>query len=224
MKDINLKFDLKADPKTIGLLGAAVFVASRAGARRIARRMDTPGPRPYTNYSRLGARRSYRGGSVREILTSGLAQIIDRGIFGDPQPSIPHYDQPRFRNRREQELQQGLDRINNRLDAILEIMPDKTETISHRTPGTAFEAAVETKDGVPTSVLLEDWSEATELVDQMTARVSGWEAVTVSDLNELLGAQSKYADTKRGWTSTDEFTFDKTEDGVRLILPPAVNL
>lgn len=219
MKDINLKLDLNADPKTIGLLGVAVFVASRAGARISSKREGGLHTR-YNRYDRLSPRR--HSGSIRATIADGIATTISRGFWGDPapRPINPEYGQY-------VRTQRALDRINNRLDAMLEIMPDKTETVRMRVsdPGHALKAAVETKDGNPVSVLMDSVDEVKELINAMSERAETYEAATVSDLYDLLGVSSKFVDGKWGWTHTNDFTYEVLEDeGVRLALPPAEKL
>lgn len=227
MKNINMKLDLNADPKTIGLFGIAVFVASRAGARRVTRRVDQR-PRPYgdirTRYNQMSPRRSTVSGGMRNYLRETFIDVIDRGIH--PPPPAPIYRrQPIDTGYGEHvRIQRALDQINSRLDAMLEIMPDKKETFRNEGGRGESEAVVETKDGIPISVLMDSVEEVKSLIDAMADRAESYEAATVSDLYDLLGLPTQFIDSKWGWTHTNDFAFEVEDDKVRLILPPSEKL
>lgn len=70
-------------------------------------------------------------------------------------------------------------------------------------------------------IVLESQKSADLVAKSMLAIVQMYDAVSVSDLNELLGLPTTYIDSKWGWTEIPYNIFEKTEEGFVLDLSTA---
>lgn len=227
-----MKFDLNADPKAIGLFGVVVFVAARAGARRVAKQSE---PRPYGSfrprYDRRGIRRPTVSGGLRNYLRETFIDVLDRGINPPPsepihrsRPMDPEYGTHVRTQRAIDRTHRTLDRINDRLDDVVNQRLENALRVQPDEEDKRKRTVVETKNGNPSSVELESRQEAIEVLEGLTSRIKEYEAATVGDLYDLLGVPIKHTDQDWGWTSVDDFTIEGKSLEVKLLIPPAVRL
>jgi hypothetical protein len=73
-------------------------------------------------------------------------------------------------------------------------------------------------------IILNTRREADEVLDNLSNIIERYEAVTVSDLYELIGETSNYADEKWGWTDLRGASVTRARDGYLLDLPKPVAL
>lgn len=68
-------------------------------------------------------------------------------------------------------------------------------------------------------IILETRAECEEVIDQMFGLIEKYDVATVSDLYDLVGADTNYMDDKWGWYSLKQFEVRRIRDGYLLDIP-----
>ena len=76
----------------------------------------------------------------------------------------------------------------------------------------------------PNEIYLSNRAEAEAILIKMFEVLEKYKAVTVANLNGMIGQSSDIIDYKYGWTNLDSADFQRTKHGVHLVLPPPQDL
>lgn len=101
---------------------------------------------------------------------------------------------------------------------------DRQSSIVNRTPPTPRRPVTQPSAFQVGDIILDSHVQAEAVAEKLYETIEEYGAVTVANLNELIGQSSAYTDHKYGWTDLSNLTTKRIREGYLMILPEPEDL
>jgi hypothetical protein len=145
--------------------------------------------------------------ALRDLIVDTTRRGIERAVYGESTYG-PRRGRPEYRNRTTYNTSSTpITRVYETTGRERANIPDQPSRPRSRAGGLEF--------------IVQSRGEAENVLEQLSAALEQYDYVTVGDLRDTLGLETKYTDNKWGWTALGEVEVRQIREGYLMEFPPA---